>query len=48
MINGCVRKNLEGYGRCIIEALSRHLPGGTEENHEILSHDSLWPGRDSN
>jgi hypothetical protein len=26
--------------------LCRHLPGGTEENHEILSHDSLSPDRD--
>jgi hypothetical protein len=31
-----VGKDMEGSGR---------LPGGTEENYEILSQDSLSPGR---
>jgi hypothetical protein len=38
---------LEGSSCAPIEALSRHLPGGTEENNENLSQDSRYFGRDS-
>jgi hypothetical protein len=30
------------------EVVSRHLPGGTVENHENLSQDIQCPGRDLN
>jgi hypothetical protein len=33
-LNNYVEKNLEGKNRGLIEALSRHLPGETVENHE--------------
>jgi hypothetical protein len=32
---------LEGNCRGLIEALSRRLPGGTKENHETISQDSI-------
>jgi hypothetical protein len=31
-------------GRGLIEGLSQHFPGGTEENHKNLSQDSRSPG----
>jgi hypothetical protein len=39
--------DLEENGRCLIEALCRHLPGGTEEDHE-KPQASRCPGRDLN
>jgi hypothetical protein len=38
-----MRKDLDQF-----KALSWHMPGRTEENHENLSQDSLSPGRDLN
>jgi hypothetical protein len=35
-----VRKDLEGSGCSLIEVLSRHFPGGPEENYENVSQDS--------
>jgi hypothetical protein len=32
--NGRISDDLEGSADCLIEALSHHLLGGTEENHE--------------
>jgi hypothetical protein len=29
-----MEKDLEGNGRDLIQALRRHFPGGTEENHK--------------
>jgi hypothetical protein len=40
-------KNLEGNKCGLIEVLSRHLPGGTEENHK-KTQDSQCPCQDSN
>jgi hypothetical protein len=39
--------DLEGSGCSLIEVLSQHLPGRTEENHEILSNDNRYSDRDS-
>jgi hypothetical protein len=44
--------NWKGYGRKLsssnFKALSWHLPGGTEENHENLRQGIWSPGRDMN
>jgi hypothetical protein len=44
--------NWKGFGRKRLwpnfKILSWHSPGGTEKNHENLSHDSQYPGRDLN
>jgi hypothetical protein len=37
-----------GQDHDLFEALSRHLPEGTEKSHENLSQDSQYPNRDSN
>jgi hypothetical protein len=34
-----IGKDLEGYGRGLIEVLSRHFLVGIEENHENLNQD---------
>jgi hypothetical protein len=45
-------KNWKRFGRerscCNSKVLSRHSPGGTEENYEKLSQDNLFPCRDLN
>jgi hypothetical protein len=41
-------KNSEVSVRDLTEVLSRHLLGGTEENHKILGHGDPSPGRDPN
>jgi hypothetical protein len=33
---------LQESGRCQFEVISRHLPGGTEENNENLTQDSQF------
>lgn len=42
---GLAEWGLEGRGSCLIEVLSRQLPGGAEENTENLSHDGRVPAR---
>jgi hypothetical protein len=39
---------LEGFRRGRIEITTRYLPGGTEEKHKKLNHDSRCPDKDSN
>jgi hypothetical protein len=39
---------VEGSGRGLIQGTMRHLPGGTDENHENLSQDSRSPALDLN
>jgi hypothetical protein len=36
-------EGLEGSGHGLIKVLSRHLPGGTEGNHEIPAVAAIWP-----
>jgi hypothetical protein len=43
-----IGKDLEESGRHLIEVLSWHLPGGTDETTKSLSQDDRCPGRDSN
>jgi hypothetical protein len=43
-----VGKNVEGSGRGLIWVVSRNLPGGTQENHENVSHGSQSPAWDLN
>jgi hypothetical protein len=47
-----MRMNWKGFDRTRsrpnFKVLSRHPPGGTEENHENLSQDSWSPDRDLN
>jgi hypothetical protein len=47
-LNGRMIDELEGCDYGSVDGLSKHLPGGTEENHENLSQDSWCPARDSN
>jgi hypothetical protein len=42
-----MKRVLEGTGRGLIEVISRHQPGRTDENHE-KPQDSRCPGRNSN
>jgi hypothetical protein len=44
LIGKCVARS----GRGPVDVLFRHLPGGTDKYHEILSQDGLCPGRESN
>jgi len=39
-----IGKDVKRSGRGLIEGLSQHFPGGTEENHKNLSQDSRSPG----
>jgi hypothetical protein len=39
---------VEGNVRGLILRLSRHLTGGTEENHETVGQGGVSPGRDLN
>jgi hypothetical protein len=41
----CVKKDLEGSGRGIINVLCRHLPGGADENRENLIQYSRCTGQ---
>jgi hypothetical protein len=42
-----LQKVLKGSGCVLVEVLSQHMPGGTEETTK-LTEDSWCPGRDSN
>jgi hypothetical protein len=41
------KNNLDGCGRCLIQLLSRNLPGRAEENSRNVSQDGRILGRDS-
>lgn len=43
-----IGKDVGGSGRGLVCALSRDLPGGTEDGTEILSQSSPYPDPDSN
>lgn len=40
--------DLKGNDPGLVDVLHRYLPGGTEEDTEILSENSGCPGRDPN
>jgi len=42
-----MRKHLEGSDHGLIKILFKHLPGGTEENHQVLGEDSRCCSWDS-
>jgi hypothetical protein len=46
--DGWIGKHFEGSCRCLIEVLSLHLLGRTEEEHEKPQSNRRWLGRDSN
>jgi hypothetical protein len=46
--NGELKRICKEAVAAYFKALSRHLPGGTEENNENHSRDSWSPGRDIN
>jgi hypothetical protein len=48
MINWWIGKDVGGNGRGLDEVLSRHLPKGTEGNHEKACQDNRCQGRDLN
>lgn len=41
-------KYLEVYNYFLIEVLSKHFPGGTDEYHKNISQNSPYPGWDFN